>query len=48
MGFIKKLFLVENKRYALKTDKNKLFIDYNIELVYPYRRNQKEKLHLIF
>jgi len=40
----KKLFLVGDKGYALKkTDKNKLFIDYNIELVYPYRRNQKEK-----
>ena len=40
----KKLFLVGDKGYALKkTDKNKLFIDYNIELVYPHRRNQKEK-----
>ena len=40
----KKLFLVGDKGYALKkNDKNKLFIDYNIELVYPHRRNQKEK-----
>ena len=40
----KKLFLVGDKGYALKkTDKNKLFIDYNIELVYPHRKNQKEK-----
>ena len=40
----KKLFLVGDKGYALKkNNKKKLFNDYNIELVYPHRRNQKEK-----
>jgi len=44
----KKLFLVGDKGYALKkTDKNKLFIDYNIELVYPHRRNQKDMEKMI-
>ena len=40
----KKLFLVGDKGYALKkNNKKKLLNDYNIELVYPHRRNQKEK-----
>ena len=37
-----------DKGYALKKpDKNKLFIDYNIELVYPHRRNQKDMEKMI-
>ena len=40
----KKLNLVGDKGYALnKTDKDSLFKDHNIELVYPHKKNQKEK-----
>jgi len=40
----KKLFLVGDKGYAsTESDKKNLSIKYNIELVYPYRKNQKDK-----
>jgi len=40
----KNLYLVGDKGYALnKTDKDKLLIDKNVILVYPHKKNQKEK-----